>query len=84
MLKILKRRGIRRMLVEGGGLTNWHFFKERLVDELVITITPYVLGGDDSVSFVEGVGFKEVFLSNALKLKNVKKMKNEIILRYIS
>ncbi len=84
LLKILKRRGIRRMLIEGGGLTNWHFFKERLVDELMITITPYVLGGNASISLVEGLGFKEVSLSKALKLKNIKKMKNEIFLSYVS
>lgn len=84
LLRILKRKGIHRVLVEGGGTTNWHFFKERLVDELVITVTPYVLGGDTSKSLVMGNGFDEIPISRRLKLKKIKKVKDELILYYLS
>ena len=61
LLKILQKKGIKKILLEGGGTLNWSFLKRRLVDELIITITPYILGGSDSVTLVEGSGFKKLF-----------------------
>ena len=34
LLEILGKKGIKRIVVEGGGTTNWYFFKEKLVDEI--------------------------------------------------
>lgn len=82
LLVILGKKGIKRIVVEGGGTTNWYFFKEKLVDEIAITITPYVLGGTTAISLVEGVGFGEI--SKSFKLKNIKKLQNEIVLHYVS
>ena len=82
LLEILRKKGIKRIIVEGGGTTNWYFFKEKLVDEIVITITPYVLGGTTAISLVEGTGFGEI--AKSYKLKNIKKIQNEIVLHYIS
>jgi 2,5-diamino-6-(ribosylamino)-4(3H)-pyrimidinone 5'-phosphate reductase len=82
LLEILGKKGIKRIVVEGGGTTNWYFFKEKLVDEIVITITPYVLGGTTAISLVDGTGFGE--LSESYKLKNIEKIQNEIVLHYVS
>ncbi|MDE1812519.1 MAG: 2,5-diamino-6-(ribosylamino)-4(3H)-pyrimidinone 5'-phosphate reductase [Thaumarchaeota archaeon] len=82
LLMILGKKGIKRIVVEGGGTTNWYFFKEKLIDEIVITIAPYVVGGITAISLVEGVGFSAV--SNSFKLKKIKKLQNEIILHYVS
>ena len=82
LLEILGKQGIKRIVVEGGGTTNWYFFKEKLVDEIAITITPYVLGGTTAISLVEGEGFGEI--PKSFKLKNIEKLQNEIILHYVS
>jgi 2,5-diamino-6-(ribosylamino)-4(3H)-pyrimidinone 5'-phosphate reductase len=82
LLKILGNKGIKRIIVEGGGTTNWYFFKERLVDEIVITVTPYVLGGSNAISLVEGIGFEKI--SNSFKLKKIEKIQNELVLHYVS
>lgn len=82
LLQILGKRGIKRIVVEGGGTTNWYFFKEKLVDEIIITVTPYVLGGSTAISLVEGIGFENV--SNSFKLKKIKKIQNELVLHYVS
>jgi len=82
LLVILKRKGIKNILVEGGGTTNWAFVKENLVDEAIITITPYLVGGMTATTLVDGDGFSTVVKSIRLKLKNVSKMKNEVILYY--
>jgi len=82
LLGILKRKGIKNILVEGGGTTNWAFVKENLVDEAIITITPYLVGGVTATTLVDGDGFSTIVKSIRLKLKNVTKMKNEVILHY--
>ena len=82
LLGILKKKGIKNILVEGGVTTNWTFVKENLVDEAIITITPYLVGGMTATTLVDGDGFSTIANSIRLKLKNVTKMKNEIILHY--
>ena len=82
LLGILKKKGIKNILVEGGGTTNWAFVKENLVDEAIITITPYLVGGVTATTLVDGNGFSTVVKSIRLKLKNVTKIKNEVILHY--
>ena len=82
LLEILGKKGIRKIIVEGGGTTNWYFFNEKLVDEIIITVTPYIVGGSKAISLVDGDGFREI--PNSFKLQKIKKIQNEIILNYTS
>ena len=84
LLVILKKKGIKNILVEGGGITNWAFVKENLVDEAIITITPYLVGGMSATTLVDGDGFPNIVKAIRLKLKNVRKIKNEVILHYVN
>lgn len=84
LLEILRKKGINKILLEGGGITNWFFLKERLVDEIILTITPYVLGGKDAVSLVEGVGLDKTSKFHSFRLQKIEKMKNEVVLYYVS
>ena len=56
--------------------------KEDLIDEAMITITPYLVGGINATTLVDGDGFSTITKSIKLKLKNVVKMKNEVVLHY--
>ena len=82
LLKILKQKKIKNVLLEGGGITNWTFVKENLIDDIIITVTPYLVGGNTATTLVDGVGFSKIIGSTKLKLKNVRKVKNEITLHY--
>jgi 2,5-diamino-6-(ribosylamino)-4(3H)-pyrimidinone 5'-phosphate reductase len=82
LLQILLTRNIKKLLVEGGGTTNWSFFKEKLVDEVIVTLTPFILGGKDATSLVQGEGFAKISQACSLTLKKVYRMKNELILHY--
>ena len=82
LLKILQKKRIKKILLEGGGTINWGFLKRGLVDELIITIAPYILGGSDSVTLVEGSGFKSIFSMKKLKLRKIQKIGNEIVVYY--
>lgn len=82
LLKKLSEKKIKTILVEGGGAVNWEFIKQNIFDELIITISPFVIGGSESVSFVQGNGFDKISKSPNLHLKLVKRLKNHLVLNY--
>ncbi len=82
LLSLLSKKGIKTVLLEGGGTLNRSFLKKNLIDEMVIALTPYVLGSENTVSLFEGISFPSLKMKLPLKLKNVQKSGNEIILNY--
>ena len=82
LLKKLSEKKIKTILVEGGGAVNWEFIKQNIFDELIITLSPFVIGGNDSISFVQGSGFDKISKSPNLHLKSVKRLKNHLVLNY--
>ena len=82
LLSILSRNGIKKIILEGGGTVNWSFIKQNLIDEVIITVTPFLVGGKDSRSLVEGYGFSKIENAMKLKLSKVSRMKDEIVLFY--
>ena len=81
LLSILLKKGIKTVLLEGGGTLNRSFLKKNLIDEMIIALTPYVLGTENTINLFEGISFPSKF-KTPLKLKNVQKSSNEIILHY--
>ena len=82
LLSILSKKGIKTVLLEGGGTLNRSFLKKNLIDEMIIALTPYVLGSKNTVSLFEGLSFPSLKIKFPLKLKNIQKNGNEIILNY--
>ncbi len=82
LLKTLWKLKIRKILVEGGGTVNWEFVKQNLFDEIIVTITPFLVGGKDAVSIIEGKGFSKIAKSRKLKLEKILHLENEAILYY--
>ena len=83
LMKKLAIKKIETILVEGGGTVNWEFIKNNIFDELIITLSPYLIGGNDATSLVEGKGFAKIVNSPNLKLKSVKRLKNHLVINYI-
>ncbi len=83
LLKKLSSKKIKTILVEGGGTVNWEFIKNNLFNELIITLSPFLIGGTDAISFVEGKGFAKISNSPNLKLKSIKRLKNYLVLNYV-
>ena len=83
LLKQLEKRKIKKLLLEGGGTVNWEFIKQGLFDEIIVTVTPFLIGGIKSISLVQGLGFSKISKSTKLKLKKIKQQKNELVLHYI-
>ena len=82
LLKKLSSKKIKTILVEGGGTVHWEFIKNNLFDELIITLSPFLVGGENAISFVEGRGFEKISNSPSLKLKSIKRLKNHLVLNY--
>ena len=82
LLKKLSDKKIKTVLIEGGGTTNWEFVRHGLFDELIVTLSPFLIGGNDAVSFVQGQGFRKITNSPNLYLKSIKKLKNHLVLCY--
>ncbi|ABK78370.1 riboflavin specific deaminase [Cenarchaeum symbiosum A] len=82
LLRALYRRGLRTILLEGGARTNWGFIERGLVDEMIITIAPVVIGGTGSVPLVGGRGFAGVH-RRAFRLKEALRQGDEVVLHYV-
>lgn len=76
-------RGLQKIMVEGGGELLWHLFKDDVVDELRLTIAPYIFGGKDAISLVMGEGFTTTEDAKKLKLIDIQTCEcGQIHLRY--
>lgn len=83
LLRQLEKRKIKKLLVEGGGIVNWEFIKQNLFDEIIIAVTPFIVGGKNSINLVQGNGFSKISKSTKLKLYKTIHQKNEIVLHYV-
>ena len=76
--------GYRKIMVEGGGELLWSLFKTQVVDEVWVTIAPFVFGGRNAVSLVMGEGFRNT--EEAVKLEPYRiekcKCKKEVHIKY--
>lgn len=81
----LSLRGVRTLLIEGGGETIWSFVKYGLFDELRMTLSPYIVGGRKATPIVGGEGFSTYseFIKLVLKDVRICECGNEVHLIYL-
>lgn len=82
LMNHLSKRKIKNILVEGGGTVNWQFIHNDLFDEILIAVSPFIIGGTDAITFVQGKGFDKIKKSPRLRLNTIKKLENYLILHY--
>jgi len=82
LLPQLYENGIKIILLEGGGTLNWSFIQKDMVDEMRITIAPWIIGGKNAISLVEGTGFDKMFQAHRFKLNSVNHRNNYVVLIY--
>jgi riboflavin-specific deaminase-like protein len=81
IVRALEARGVKRLLVEGGGSVMWDFVSAGLLDEVHVTLTPWILGGTEAPTLVDGPGFPAGKAAK-LRLVRAKRLKNELYLTY--
>lgn len=78
----LRRLGVRRLLLEGGGTLNWNMFRDRLVDEVFVSISPKIVGGVGAVSLVGGQGVGKMEDAFGLRFVSARKYGDDLVLNY--
>jgi len=79
-IKELVRRECKVILVEGGGDLIYQCIREKLLQEMYITLCPLLIGGDSSPPFILGHGWKNS--SPKLNLESFEIICNEVFLHY--
>ncbi|MCK4287017.1 MAG: dihydrofolate reductase family protein, partial [Candidatus Lokiarchaeota archaeon] len=82
LMPLLKNLDIDTILLEGGGNLNWGFIANDLVDEIRLTVAPWIVGGKEATSLVEGIGFDKMKDAPKFKLLEVSNRNNFVVLRY--
>lgn len=80
-LEHLYSRGIRKLMVEGGGETIFSFFREGLVDRYCVYVGSIVIGGRGSPTPADGEGFPQDRVVR-LRLATADRMGDGILLSY--
>lgn len=81
MLHNLERRGIKKLLVEGGSEMGTLFLQQGLVDELQISIAPFFIGQPNAPRFVGGENFYHN-QKHRMDLEKVEKVGDMALLTY--
>jgi 2,5-diamino-6-(ribosylamino)-4(3H)-pyrimidinone 5'-phosphate reductase len=79
----LGARGIRRVMVEGGGTLIWGLFRAGVVDELITYVGSIVIGGRDAPTPADGEGFVAEEAFPRLDLAGVERIDDGVLLRWI-
>jgi 2,5-diamino-6-(ribosylamino)-4(3H)-pyrimidinone 5'-phosphate reductase len=82
LMRHLSTRGIRRIMLEGGGTLNWSMLRNRLVDEIYVAIAPRIIGGANAINLVQGKGAALVEKGVKLRLLRVAKYGPDIVVHY--
>ncbi len=82
VLSELSRRGIRQILVEGGGTVLWSFLRQGLVDVLFVYVGPLVVGGAQTPTLASGQGVASASEVVRLNVRNVSRLGPGVLLEY--
>lgn len=82
LMPLLEKRGIKKLLVEGGSRVIWSFLDSRIADEVNIFIGSMVIGGDGAPTPAGGEGALDEGSIVSLRLKSAKAIGNGILLTY--
>jgi 2,5-diamino-6-(ribosylamino)-4(3H)-pyrimidinone 5'-phosphate reductase len=83
LVKIKKKYKIEKITVESGGTLNAVFFRNGLIDHVIIVVAPLIVGGKDTSSLVDGFSLtqqSQLHLLKALKLTECKMLENSYLL----
>jgi len=83
VVRKLSALGVRRLLLEGGGELNFSMLEADLIDEIYLTLCPFVFGGRTAPTAFDGAGFtRDRVRKLALKDHRIG-TQNEVFLHYL-
>lgn len=81
IVDVLSERGVKTLLIEGGGELIAQFLAADLLDEMYVTVCPRLIGGAKAPSLVAGPGFGPSAIRN-LRLVATETVASEVFLHY--
>lgn len=82
LMKLLEKKGIKRLLVEGGSRVIWSFLDSKIADEVNIFVGSMVIGGERAPTAAGGEGAPDEESIVTLELKDARVIGNGILLTY--
>lgn len=82
VLEQLALQKITSLLVEGGGAIINSFLQQKLINQLVVYISPMLIGGVNASAFFQGCGFDSLAESLYLKIVTIKQLHDNVKLVY--
>jgi len=73
---------VKRLLCEGGGELNAAMFRGGFVDELYLTICPFIFGGRNAPTLADGEGIEGLTDGRRFKLKKSERVGDELFCVY--
>jgi len=78
----LSKKGIKKLLVEGGETVLWSFLNQNLFHEINIFIASTIIGGKETPTMAGGEGFNTKLDTLKISLKSAEKLGNGVLLTY--
>jgi len=82
VLTTLRQKGIRKLLVEGGGTIIWSFLHHKVVDDLTVYIGSCIVGGTETPTMAEGEGIQNEKEAIRLKIVEVQRVGSGVLIHY--
>ena len=82
LMNHLERRGVKKLMLEGGSTLNFSMIRDGLIDEINICVAPMVVGGANAKTFFDGDGFDTMDEAVRLELTDSFNLGKDLILKY--
>ncbi len=82
MTRMMVGLKIKHLLLEGGGELNFGMLRRHLIDEIYLTLCPYVIGGRNAPTIVDGSGFPKNLVQKLLLESCRIGKRGEVFLKY--
>jgi len=82
LMEMLSERGVKTLLIEGGGTVVWSFLRHHLIDELKIFIASMIIGGHSAPTPAAGEGVRSIEAAIPMKLENAARLGDGVLLEY--
>jgi diaminohydroxyphosphoribosylaminopyrimidine deaminase / 5-amino-6-(5-phosphoribosylamino)uracil reductase len=78
LMSDLGKRDVQGVLLEGGPTLAWSAIEERLVDTIVLYLSPKLLGGRDAPTVLEGRGFAPIGQALPMRIRSVERIGEDL------